>query len=436
MSLSKFEQYAVNHLFLLVGENPLPNYVAARLLLAKGGTPHFIYTANTEETARRLAKILQNEPLNPLEPARMRSLEDGESDTFRIKEVVQQELDTITSGKIGINYTGGTKTMAVHAYRTLHYEKQGNSYQERQNIQFSYLDPRHLEMCIEKGNNLTRVKIDPHSIKVDLAKIFQIHGWAWLDKSKPIKVPESSEAAKAFASFHTNGDLVKEWRNWCNDILRENARNPKDKNKWKEEKKLQPLVLPIETVVSHESIKSALEVVGVKDNTLSLQKLGFSSLREACKWLDGEWLEHYVLAEVQAISSTYAIHESASSFWIRNPANTKQTKFQFDVAFMRGYQLFAISCTTIDSKFDCKSKLFEAYIRARQLGGDEARVALVCCADSKGVEALKTEIINVLQPSPDSPLRDHKLTVFGREDLLNLSNKLTVWIEMNDQDAK
>lgn len=433
MKIFDFNNHKVDHLFLLIGENPLPNYVAAKLLLAKGGTPHFIYTTNTEETAKRLATILQNESLKP---AKLRSLEDGESDAFLIQDVVQKELDTITNGKIGINYTGGTKTMAVHAYRSLHYEKQGNSYQERQNIQFSYLDPRHLEMCIEEGNNLTRVKIEPHSIKVDLAEIFQIHGWAWLDKSKPIEVPEFPEAAKAFANFHTDGNLVKEWRNWCNNVLRENARNLKDKNKWKEEKELQPLVLPIETVVSNESIKLALEVVGVKDNTLPLRKLGFSSLREACKWLDGEWLEHYVLAEVQAIPSTYAIHESASSFWIRNPNNAKQTKFQFDVAFMRGYQLFAISCTTIDGKSDCKSKLFEAYIRARQLGGDEARIALVCCVDPKGVEALKTEIINVLQPSSNSSLRDHRLTVFGREDLLDLSNKLTVWIELNDQDAK
>lgn len=435
MSLTEFDDYKVDHLFLLIGENLLPNYVAAKLLLAKGGTPHFIHTTNTEETAKRLANILKNEPIG-LKPAKMRTLEDGESDAFRIQEDVQQELNTIINGKIGINYTGGTKAMAVHAYRTLHYEKQDNSYQKRRNIQFSYLDPRHLEMCIEKGGNLTRVKITPQSIEVDLARIFQIHGWSWLDKPKPIEVPKFSKAARAFANFHTNGDLVKEWRNWCNNILRENVRNPKDKNKWKNEKELQPLVLPVETVVSYELIKSALEVVGVKDNTLPLQKLGFSSLKEACKWLDGEWLEHYVLAEVQAISSTYAIHESASSFWIRNPTNTKQTKFQFDVAFMRGYQLFAISCTTIDNKFDCKSKLFEAYIRAKQLGGDEARVALVCCVDSKGVEALKTEIINVLQPSPDSLLRDHKLTVFGREDLMDLSNKLTVWIEMNDQDAK
>lgn len=424
----------VDHLFLLIGENPLPNYVAAKLLLRKGGTPHFIYTNNTEETAKRLATILQGEPIG-LKPAKMRSLEDGESDAFRIKEVVQQELDSITDGKIGINYTGGTKTMAVHAHRILHYEKQGNSYQERRNIQFSYLDSRYLEMCIEECGNLTRVKITPQLIEVDLARIFQIHGWSWLDQSKPIEIPEFPKAARAFANFHTDGDLVKEWRKWCDDILRKNARN-KDEKTWKKEKELQPLVLSIETVVSHESIKSALEIVGVKNNTLSLQELGFSRLSKACKWLDGEWLEHYVLAEVQAISSTYAIHQSASSFSIRNPNNTKQEKFQFDVAFVRGYQLFAISCTTIDGKFDCKSKLFEAYIRARQLGGDEARVALVCCVDSKGVEALKTEIINVLQPSPVSPLRDHKLTVFGREDLLDLAGKLTVWIEMNDQDAR
>lgn len=32
MTTSEFDNYKVDHLFLLIGENPLPNYVAARTL--------------------------------------------------------------------------------------------------------------------------------------------------------------------------------------------------------------------------------------------------------------------------------------------------------------------------------------------------------------------------------------------------------------------
>ena len=57
-------------------------------------------------------------------------------------------------------------------------------------------------------------------------------------------------------------------------------------------------------------------------------------------------------------------------------ANTQL--FEFDVAATRGYRLFALSCTASSDKDLCKSKLFEAFHRARQMGGDEARVALLC----------------------------------------------------------
>lgn len=126
-----------------------------------------------------------------------------------------------------------------------------------------------------------------------------------------------------------------------------------------------------------------------------------------------------------------------SSFWIEDLASSeKKTKFQFDVAFTRGHQLFAISCTTITDRSNCKQKLFEAYIRAQQLGGSEARIALVCCASPKDVSDLRTQISNVLKPKPDAVAQDTKITVFGRKDLPNLANKLAEWVKDNDRETQ
>jgi hypothetical protein len=221
--------------------------------------------------------------------------------------------------------------------------------------------------------------------------------------------------------------------------LREATREPKNKSKWKDDNKLKNIeAISLEKLKPHDKIKSALTYLGVMGEALLLQTVkeqGLTTLESACKWLDGEWLEHYVLQQVQKIPKEFAIHDSATSFWIKNPINPKNTKFQFDVAFMRGYQLFAISCTTIDRKFDCKSKLFEAFIRARQLGGDEARVALVCCVNQADANALETEIVNVLNPTPDSGKRDYKIAVFGRDDLLNLSERIAEWIRNIEKEA-
>jgi hypothetical protein len=89
-----------------------------------------------------------------------------------------------------------------------------------------------------------------------------------------------------------------------------------------------------------------------------------------------------------------------------------------DVAAMRGYQLFAISCTTGTGKSECKSKLFEAVVRARQLGGDEARIGLVSFHKDPG--ALQQEVERRL-------LMDGKVRVWGPDQLPQLADYLKQW---------
>ncbi|MBD2200665.1 MULTISPECIES: Card1-like endonuclease domain-containing protein [Calothrix] len=429
MSTPEFDGYKVDHLFLLIGENPLPNYVAANLLLNKGGTAYLIHTTDTEKSAKRLQKILKSE-LNGFKDVELRSLGDYESDAFHIQKKIREELEKIKSGKIGLNYTGGTKAMAVHGYKA--------AFANRSDTIFSYLDPRRLEMCIDREDRERQcLKVKPEILPVKLVKVFQIHGWSW--NSDPVDVPELPETAKAFAVFHSEGELVKLWRKWCNEVLREKTRN--NKGRWLTEKQLTNVDvegLSLELLKSQTKIQKALMLLDLPAETLFLNTIkqkGLRNLEKVCEWLDGEWLEHYVLQQVQAISKQNHIHDSAASFWIKNPNNPSKTKFQFDVAFMRGYQLFAISCTTIDRKSDCKQKLFEAYIRAQQLGGSEARVALVCCASSEDIEELRTEITNVLKAEPENERKDYKIQVFGREHLTNLSQEIADWIAQNDWES-
>ncbi len=406
MKTSDFDNHKVDHLFLLVGENPLPNYVAAKLLLAKGGTPHFIYTTNTRETAKRLANILNNEPIG-LKPAKMRSLEDRESDAFRIEEVIQQELGTITDGKIGINYTGGTKTMAVHAYRTLHYEKQDNSYQERRNTQFSYLDPRHLEMCIEENGNLIRIKIRPDTLEVKLPKLFQIHK---LELNRdPLREPILPKLAVELAHLYGDADAeddLTQWKNWFYKTFSRSARKEKQNQTlgdWKNKTELLKLLFSIETLPNgiQKQFRDLKFIDG--DGLLSMaevQKQGiFSKPENFGKWLDGIWLEHYLLKVVQELSDQVSVKHYGLDFSIPLTG----TEFQFDVAFTRGYQLFAISCSTTSDRKLCKNKLFEAYLRAEQMGGSEAKVALVCCSDEP----------DTLQAELSTLVGSNKLRVLG-----------------------
>lgn len=254
---------------------------------------------------------------------------------------------------------------------------------------------------------------------------------------------------KIFAEFHQQSKSAADtWRHWCDEVLRPATR---DEGNWKSEKELKQVsALSLEKLKLYSSIKSALEYLGITGEELYLNTVkeqGLKKLKHVCEWLDGEWLEHYVLQQVQAISKDCSINDSGTSFWM-STVESKEQKFQFDVAFMKGYQLFVISCTTDSTLPLCKSKLFEAYIRAQQLGGSEARVALICCLDKSknkknkderekdSVNKLKTEIVNVLNSEPDDLRKDHKLEVFGREDLIDLSTKIKIWIEQVDWETR
>lgn len=415
------DKYKVDHLFLLVGENPLPNYVAARTLLNDGGTVYLVFTKQTIPQKNCLRGIdgLHKYGIKCVEV----DLANYESNAYHICSHIQQRLNSLNGGSVGINYTGGTKAMAVHAYRAIQ-EKEPNAV-------FSYLDSRTLKMWLDqKGNRPIHfdVNFEP---SLNLEKLFRLHNNNyWLDNQPPCPEPFLADIAAKFADFHSNDDrLAKEWRSWCKYQL-----HPKTKNGdyWKKEPGLNcspPISITLEGL--SPSIKNILQQE-LKVSTTHLQlgdikkKKGFDSLTHVCEWLDGTWLESYVLQQVKGIQDEFGIKESMMSFHIRDSRNNWRERFEFDVAFIKGYQLFAISCTTSGNKARCKQKLFEAHLRARQLGGDEARVALVCCFDKP--EWIKDDVRFAIP--------DKKIEVFGRQDLANLADGIADWIDRNNQEAK
>lgn len=422
MSTSEFDNYKVDYLFLLMGENPLPNYVTAHLLLKKGGTPYLVHTTGTETQAKRLKNLLDgDEEQTGFQAAQLISLGKYESDAYHIQDEIRRKIQNLKNGKIGLNYTGGTKAMAVHAYRTVLNQSEADTV-------FSYLDARRLEMCIdrEEGERI-RIKVKPESLAIKLIKLFQMHGLEL--KQKPTQEAQLPKLATKFATIFQEESTAKHWFEWFYKVFREQAYKSKANGggEWKSKTALLELLTPLDNLP--QDIISAFkeENFVTDDNKLSLrqvEKTGtFQEIKHFCKWLDGLWLEHYVLEQVKNIVDRQ-IEDYGLNFEI--PLKGTRDGFEFDVAFTRGYQLFAISCSTTSNRSLCKSKLFEAYLRARQMGGDEARVALVCCFNEP--DTLKAEIV--------ASTNDKKINVFGREHLNNLSEEIANWIDQNDEDTK
>ncbi|MBF2063245.1 MAG: DUF1887 family protein [Calothrix sp. C42_A2020_038] len=430
MSTSEFDEYKVDHLFLLIGENPLPNYVAANLLLKRGGTAYLVYSTGTEKSATRLQKILQSE-LNGFKSIELLPLNDYESDAYYIQQEIKNKLGSIKGGNIGLNYTGGTKAMSSHSYRTLFYEqvkdKSNALYKRREDVIFSYLDPRRLEMCIDREDNeRIRLKIKPDTLQIELVKLFQLHGLEL--KQKPTQEIKLAELTKELVEIFGEDKKRKLWFDWYCKIFCEESRKKKPNGtwgNWKSKTDLEKIFVSLNGLpLSFVKVLRNKNLLNDEDQLVLSNVNGlFPKIEDFCKWLDGIWLEHHVLEQVKNIASSQLIQHYGMNFELKL---TSDEKFEFDVAFTRGYQLFAISCTTTSDRKLCKSKLFEAYLRAQQMGGDEARIALVCCFDEP--DSLKAEI--------SGKIPDKKIAVFGKEDIKKLATELNNWIQKNDEGTR
>jgi hypothetical protein len=412
MPNSELDKYKVDRLFLLIGENPLPNYVAAHLLLKTGGTPYLVHTTGTFEQANRLKNILQSER-SVCKTAELISLGEYESDAFHIQDEIGKVAKNLPkSDLLGLHYTGGTKAMAVHTYRAMRSPN-------RSDVVFSYLDPRRLEMCIDREDCDRIHENVAIAIKPRLEKVFQLHGKVC--EKPPTQEVKLPDFAKKLAVLHSDEQKSKAWFQWLYDVVCKDCRKKKGSGEWGDWKSqiLEKLKIPISNL-PQEAVDGLIEQGFISsDGYLSFSKVHqankFTKLEHFCDWLGGLWLEYHVLQSIKDISSSHAIHDYGMDFKV--PTSSGKN-FQFDVAFMRGYQLFAISCTTSAKDDLCKLKLFEARTRALQLGGSEARVALVCCSNHPDV--LKAELKGTTE--------DSKIEVFGREDLTKLTERFNEWI--------
>ena len=103
-------RWQLNHLFLLVGENPLPNAVAAIALLHPSGIPYLVHSRLTQIQAERIAAVLAEFPA--LKPAQWIDLGDNQAEAYWIREKIQAVAASLT-GSVGMNYTAGTKAIAL-----------------------------------------------------------------------------------------------------------------------------------------------------------------------------------------------------------------------------------------------------------------------------------------------------------------------------------
>jgi len=384
------DEVRCDHLILLVGGNPLPNAVSGHLLVKPGGRITLIYSEGTLDVARRLADWLRKRLQAVIDPVNAQ-LCVQEQEPASIYNHVRRALDQHGGDTVGLNYTGGTKAMAVHAYRAV--EAWATS-RNRKAI-FSYLDAR--TNCMIFDHSPWAISVDRQA-SLQLDDMLALHGWCLA--SVPVQKPILPKTSAAIAAAHaadcgSNQPAYAQWRKALNTS---------------ESEVYWPTGQQLDEVA--KALKQELEVGQEGSEKLNLREASQRFDTPIEVWLNGSWLEHYVLHVLTNVLRLTA-YQSIS---------VCQPKFELDVATVVGHHLFVFSCTTKVDRKDLKLKLFEAVLRARQLGGDHAGVALVTVVDS----SLALSIQNEARQQIDA---DERIRVFGCAELGQLDHYISCWIE-------
>lgn len=390
------------HLILLIGTNPLPNFVAAEYFLQNNHDLKNIWLVHSEKTnsqegtynyAENLVNALKiRHPNNPVRFnfTPLSKISDANKISSDVRKLLIPELKENSS--VHLNYTGGTKVMGTHVYLSLKQEE------KRLSKSFSYLDARTFRIVDDEGYITEDLR---DMVSLTFSEIIQVHGFERKNKDSNNDLGgvmrefrELIKGGKLKEVFHANGGY---------DRAIFESKNKKGKLAEKIEDIDPNIIANFTPNDVFQRILSALP----DDYKIFKEGIG-KNFKRAIKFLDGGWLEEYIYKVLKENFNQPNI-EILKDWEIRKDGWTGN--FQLDVIMMRGYQLIGISCTTSQEKHICKSKGFEIIHRTRQIGGDEAKAILFTLLDDNRKLDLQDELLI------DTGSATANILVFGIEDL-------------------
>ncbi len=371
-------------LILLVGSNPLPNYLVACALRPERIA--LVYTSETEGAKDQLKSQLREALtlVSFIEPDPF--IEDATCATT-VKRTMNLLLDKCENDTVSLNYTGGTKVMAVHA-RTAFTKRCGEQ------APSTYLDEGGRDAApprLRYDNGSLESLTDLNTPALRLETVLALHSITYNPSTALVDGPTEEDARSILCAVLNNPNLAR--------------------TLYEERQRLEQLRRPSD---------ACLEPFNPCEHGLNLSiealpetgEMRRDLYRKWYKFIGGEWLEKWIGTTLRGLPL-----EPAPEIVVGVNASRggDKAKFEVDVAAIRGYRSHFISCTTDMTKHICKSKLFEIAIRSRQLGGDLARAALVCLAEDGVVMELRKDIKDLWGAT-------NTTKVFGLSDIREWSN--------------
>lgn len=387
-------------LILVIGTNPLPNFVVADYMLKQYETIERIWLIHSEDNLWQQGTLNQGKCLEELIkanslkgvyknlkfPLKFISIKDV-SDAQQIYADLNEKLKEGMQESAGFhfNYTGGTKSMSTHVYWFLKdtFETKLQAY--------SYLDARNFR--IVDDNKKVLVDNLQKKVKIDFEDLIKLHGFFRINEDKSHEfMPVVDVFDELIQTDQINNFYSKDCfdRDMFRDSIKIDTLAKKisrlDKEKFENYRVSDMLMKVINAFPEEYRI--------FKPDGKLKDDIPTSKFDPALQFIAGEWLEDYIFqilyenlekSKIQ-IKQDWVIKKK---IWEK----LKDAYFQLDVMMVYGYQLFGISCTTDQKKWLCKSKGFEIILRTRQIGGDEAKSILITFLDNEKKRTLQYELM-------------------------------------------
>jgi len=400
------------NLVLLIGTNPLPNYIVAYYFIDKNPNLRTIWLLHSEDThcqsgTRDYAESLKRliEKKFPSKIGKITIVLDnlhikdvGKSSS--VQEAVKKGiLDKLQYGdSVHLNYTGGTKAMVTHTYVVFEQNKKGL------HMSYSYLDSRKHQIRMDDGNNPEKDLRE--IVKMGFDELIELHGFRRKNEDGNDK-EIFKEAVDRFSQMMEKGTIDNFYNSESGYnrkfFMTEKGEPAKKYSKLTDDNKKR-----LSELEPNEELKtindSMPEDYRLFINGKFIEGMENEKFKRALRFLDGFWLEHYV-------SDVLEEEFDILSNWVINKEGWGENNFELDVILMSGYQLTGISCTTSDEKYLCKTKGFEIILRTRQIGGDEAKAVLITRMGEEKASNLEKELML------DTGTGKSNIKVLGKNDL-------------------
>ena len=355
-------------LLLLMGGNPLPNYITADYTLKSHrvdqddlpspGKIIFVSTDKTENFFQSILNLLKKRHQSLFFQSEETKLgSDHRSPDFIRKKIINVLKKNPGIDSIHLNYTGGTKPMAVNAVIAV------SEFAREKDIKLimSDLDPDNFKLIsyrVNPNGKMGEKKCFPgkgdlrDAVHLNIDEIFELHDM------KPVPIKKQ--------------DYILE--NGIIDIITFSQEIALDYRKSTRRKRFVEIYKSLagNNLGDRKKIISAHPYLkGIYDENFKLKVTPGQFYAFIC----GKWLEDYLYLSLKKIEPELNIAFTE----IRKNVEAKydERPCEIDVVVVKGFRMFLFSCTTSQKIKLVKQKAFEALFRAEQLGGEHAKVIIV-----------------------------------------------------------